>query len=110
MGNKGRLFNYDDGRHPPPLDRFFRGWGKPRTYRRGGVRFPVFPMSQGELRRNARWCGKFLSIVAVAIPLVVWTLVSRYRVSIDAAGVVMTGVFSVAFGALGWALLTGRPR
>ena len=110
MGNKGRLFNFDDGRHPPPLDKLFRGWGKPWTYEKGEVDPPAFPVSQRELRRNARWAGKFFSIVAVGIPLAVWTLAFRYRVSIDAAGVVMTGVFSVAFGALGWALLTGRPR
>ena len=75
MGNKGRLFNFDDGKHPPPLDKSFAGWGKPRSYYIGAwLRRPV-RVSRQELFANARFVGRFLIVASIFVPVIIAVMV-----------------------------------
>ena len=106
MGNKGRLFDYDDGKHPPPLDRFFEAWGEPNTYYRDdGFRPPVFPMRREELRGNAQWAGKFLTFGSVSLPVVFVALHWNGAIRLNLVASVVIGLMCGSMGLFGWRLL-----
>ena len=111
MGNKGRLFNYDDGKHPPPLDKFFEGWGKPHTYYHDeGFCPPVVPMRPEELRANAQWAGRFLTFAGVGLPLVFAALHWNGNVRLNVVGGVVIGLMCGSMALFGWRLLRESRR
>jgi hypothetical protein len=103
--SKGRLFHTDDGKHPPPLDRYFAGWGGLRKYRSGGVRFPVFPIRREVLGANARWWGRYFVVIGLGTPAVVGLLTYAGKVHLDSAAVVALVIVCAPLLALGVNLL-----
>src|SRR5262245_26506328 len=99
--SKGRLFRTDDGDHPPPLDKYFAGWGRIRRYRSGRIRFPVFPMSRGVLRANARWAGRYLVAMSLGTPTMVGLLARADKVRIDSVGIVAIAIVCAPLFVLG---------
>jgi hypothetical protein len=99
--SKGRLFKTDDGDHPPPLDKYFAGWGRIRRYQSGRIRFPFFQMSQRVLRANAGWAGRHLVAVSLGTPTVVGLLAYEDKVRIDSVGIVAIAIVCAPLFVLG---------